>query len=273
MPASLDTTYEIVTPENIAFRYHLAGPFRRFGAWLVDVVIKVLILILLGFLATMLSALTRSAIGIPLLLISYFILSWFYGGFFEAIWNGQTPGKRMVGLRVVGTGGQPIMSWQAVLRSVLRDADLMPFLPLKYFTPFIGIDDIGGPGNLPVPLGLVGLVSCLFSKRFQRLGDLASGTMVVVEERPYIVGLAAFKDIKAKQIAADLPIDLRVSRSTAKALAKYVERRQFFTAQRRAELSRRFGAPLRQHYAIPKQINDDMLLCGLYYRTFIGDET
>ena len=50
----------------------------------------------------------------------FFLVSWFYGGFFEAYWNGQTPGKRIMGLRVLSTNGRPINGYQAVLRNLLR---------------------------------------------------------------------------------------------------------------------------------------------------------
>ena len=57
-----------------------------------------------------------------------FVLEWFYGGLFESLWNGQTPGKRLMGLRVLTTEGQPINGMQAVMRNLLRYADIFPFL-------------------------------------------------------------------------------------------------------------------------------------------------
>jgi uncharacterized RDD family membrane protein YckC len=272
LQTTLDTSDRIVTPENIAFEYRLAGPFRRYGAWLIDLLVQFLILLLVGLIASLFAIFDSGVIGLPLTLLSIFFLLWFYGGFFETWWNGQTPGKRALGLRVVGIQGEPINAWQAVLRNVLRYADLLPWLPVTYFTAiFLGeTADEGGQG-LPVPLGIVGLISCMLTPRMQRLGDLASGTMVIVEERPFIVGLAMLRDPMSKQAAADLPLDLRVPRRTARALAKYVERRRVFTPQRRAELSRRLVGVLRQRYRIPPQMDDDRVLCGLYYRTFIGE--
>lgn len=274
MPAlqtTLDTSDRIVTPENIAFEYRLAGPFRRYGAWLIDLLVQGLILVVLSLLLMLISVFSLEIVGAPLVLLSLFFLQWFYGGFFETWWNGQTPGKRALGLRVVGIQGEPINAWQAVLRNVLRYGDLLPWLPINYFTVVFFGDHSDGREFLPVPLGLVGLVSCMLTPRMQRLGDLASGTMVIVEERPFIVGLTMLRDPIAKQAAADLPLDLRVPRRTARALAKYVERRRVFTPQRRAELSRRLVGVLRQRYLIPPQLDDDRVLCGLYYRTFIGE--
>jgi len=56
-------------------------------------------------------------VGLSVILVAWFGLSWFYGGFFETVWNGQTPGKRLLGLRVLTVEGQPINALQAVLRN------------------------------------------------------------------------------------------------------------------------------------------------------------
>ncbi len=205
--------------------------------------------------------------------MGWFLVSWFYGGLFESLWNGQSPGKRIVGLRVVGVHGQPINAWQAFLRNILREIDLAPMIPYGYLFAWLSFQEL--PPNikqLPIPMGLVGLITCAVSTRYQRLGDLASATMVILEERPYVFGLSMLKDINARQAAMDLPLDLRVNRRMAKALAKFIERRQMFTPQRRAELARRLGAPLRARYQIPQGMDDDALLCGMYYRTFIGEK-
>ena len=283
MPAlqtTLDTSDRIVTPENIAFEYRLAGPFRRFGAWSIDFLVQSVIFLIISLIALLFIGLDLTVISFPLVLLTIFFLNWFYAGLFEAWWNGQTPGKRALGLRVVGIQGEPINPWQAILRNVLRYADMLPFLKMNYFWMiFFGVEApvinyLGLPiplGEIPMPLGIVGLICCAFTPRMQRLGDLACGTMVIVEERPYIIGLAMLRDPQAKQAAADLPLDLRVPRRTARALSKYVERRRVFTPQRRAELSRRLVSVLRQRYRIPPQMDDDRVLCGLYYRTFIGE--
>ncbi len=89
-----DTTIAIVTPENIAFEYELAGPFRRVPAYAIDVVMRWTVILLLYFLLT----LTGIAIGfqgigglyVASLLIVYFLISWFYGTFMETYFNGRT---------------------------------------------------------------------------------------------------------------------------------------------------------------------------------------
>ena len=122
-PPQIDTTIEVIAPENIAFTYRVAGPFRRFPAYLLDFLIRVGVLIALGLLMGLLAPAIGGSGG-GCVLAGLFVLSWFYGGLFEAYWNGQTPGKRVMGLRVLSTNGRPIDGFQAVLRNLLRTVDI-----------------------------------------------------------------------------------------------------------------------------------------------------
>ena len=125
----LDTTIEIITPENIAFQYRVAGPFRRLLAWLIDLVIRFFFVVAVGIAAFLVGAFLQvSGLAIGVTFAIVFIVQWLYGGLFEAFWNGQTLGKRMVGIRVMSKDGQPISGFQAVLRNVLRAADMQPFM-------------------------------------------------------------------------------------------------------------------------------------------------
>ncbi len=102
-PAALDTTIAVVTPENIAFDYQLAGPFRRLPAYLIDlavrwgvIIIVVVCLALAGLVASF------SGFGSFVLasgFILYFLISWFYGTVLETYFNGRTIGKWACGIR------------------------------------------------------------------------------------------------------------------------------------------------------------------------------
>jgi hypothetical protein len=85
----LDTRIDIITPENIAFQYRVAGPFRRLPAYFVDALLRAL-LIAAGGIAFSFSfgSVGLFGLGIGLILIMWFVLSWFYGGLFETFWNG-----------------------------------------------------------------------------------------------------------------------------------------------------------------------------------------
>jgi len=244
-----DTTVEIVTPENIAFRYQVAGPFRRLPAYLIDLAIRVVAVIaaMLGMLLIF-GAAGIPSVGFGLTMMIWFLLSVFYGGVFETYWNGQTPGKRALQIRVIGVDGQPINGLQAVLRNVLRAIDMQPFL-----------------------FYMVGLVSATMNHRFQRLGDLACGTMVVIEEPQWFHGLVQITEPEALRLAALVPVGFQPSRPLARALATYVQRRTHFPAMRRLEIARHLGAPLRDRFGLPQDTDLDQLLCALYHRTFITD--
>src|SRR5207248_10677896 len=111
------------------------------------------------------------------------------------------------------------------------------------------------------------------NRKYQRLGDLVAGTIVVVEERQWLTGVAKLEDPRAIQLAAYLPPNFVVSRSLAKSLATYVERRRFFTPPRRREVARHLAIPLLDRFGLPADTSYDLLLCALYYRTFVADRS
>jgi uncharacterized RDD family membrane protein YckC len=202
-------------------------------------------------------------LAIAVILIAWFPLEWFYGGVFETYMNGQTPGKWVMGIRVLTVDGQPINGLQAVMRNILRAVDMYPMLSLELF---------GVPAPMYVlPTYMVGLVTMAFSGKFQRLGDLVCGTIVVIEERHWLTGIAKLEDPRAAQLSEYLPADYRVTRSLAKTLATYVERRRFFSASRRREVAKHLAEPLLEQFGMRKDTSHDLLLCALYYRTFIAD--
>ena len=233
--APLDTTIEVVTPENIGFRYHLAGPFRRLWAYLLDLVIFIgsfSAIVFLGFLVAIILGISVGGTT-PIaflsfgILIIFFVLSWFYGVFFETYYNGRTPGKWAAGIRVMGHDGHPISGKQALIRNLLRVADLAPPASLAFLAP----DD---PlfAMIPLSTGVVGFLSMLLSPRMQRLGDLAASTIVLIDERNWTLPVARIDDQRVPALASFIPADYRVSPTMAKALAAYAERRAFLSPGR-----------------------------------------
>ena len=156
----------IDTPEQIALEFPLAGAGSRFLALAIDSFVQVAVLIVLALLALL--ALWFRSLGyqslatwvFALLVLSGFLLYYGYFAVFEALWGGQTPGKRAVGLRVISVTGQPITAFDALLRNLLRIVDQMP------------------------GIYAVGVLSIFFTARNQRLGDLVAGTVVVQEHGP-----------------------------------------------------------------------------------------
>jgi uncharacterized RDD family membrane protein YckC len=175
-PASrlpVDDAYDLRTPEQIDLQYDLAGIGSRFMAMALDSLIQSLVILALGAVfglgAALLTAGLRDSIGqystvflvvgIALAVLLVFALGWGYFIFFELVWNGQTPGKRAAGIRVLTTRGEPVTLVHSLVRNLLR---LVDALPSAY---------------------MIGIISMLVTARSQRLGDLAAGT-IVVRERP-----------------------------------------------------------------------------------------
>ena len=157
----------VSTPEHIAFGYELAGVGSRFLAALVDTVIIVVLYVLIQVLMLttnvlgdrVLNADTTglSSFFMMLLTVMAFGVLWGYYVFFETLWVGQTPGKRLTGLRVLRGNGGPIGFWEALIRNLVRFLD---FLPAAYG---------------------IGVVSMFLNGQARRLGDFAAGTVVVRE--------------------------------------------------------------------------------------------
>jgi hypothetical protein len=117
---------------------------------------------------------------------------------------------------------------------------------------------------------MVGLVASSMNQKYQRLGDLACGTIVVVETKHRLHGLVRMEQAAIQGLLSQLPPQIPVSRSMARALASYVARRSYFAPGRRAEIASVLGEPLVLMYGLPKDTSHDLLLCALYYRTFVG---
>lgn len=262
----LDATIDIVTPESISFRYRVAGPFRRLPAFFIDLLIRFGAWFVIAFALSILGLfdVLSGSLGIAFVLILIFIMEWLYGGLLETYWNGQTVGKRVMGIRVLSIDGQPINGLQAMMRNILRFADMMPLIP--YSAIFETQSPIG------IPTFVIGLVAPLLTRRFQRLGDIVCGTMVVIEEKGWLLDAAKVEDPRVAQLADELPAGFTVSRSMAKALATYVDRRQLFSPPRRREIARHLGEPMVQRFGLPPDTSYDLLLCSLYHRTFLSNE-
>ena len=146
----LDTYREVVTPEGVALHLPAAGPVPRALAWGIDLAARLGLLSLLSLVLALLGG-----FGQGMYLIAAFLLFWAYPIAFEALWRGQTPGKRVLGLRVVAGDGAPVGWLPAIVRNLLRSVDMLPF---GY---------------------AVGLVACLCDRDSRRLGDLVADTVVI----------------------------------------------------------------------------------------------
>ena len=269
-PVALDTTIAVVTPENIAFDYQLAGPFRRLPAYLIDLGVRWIVIVALIVGIFLIGGLINFSLLGPFAMASgfiiYFVVSWFYGTFMETYFNGRTIGKWACGIRVIDVEGRPISGKRALIRNLLRIADLAPLAALSSMS-----DEI--PPVFLIPTGMVGLVTMISTRRMQRLGDLAAGTMVIVDERSWRLPVAKVDDPRVPALASYIPGDYQVSRSMARALAIYAERRHYLTPARRREIARHLTVPLVDRFEFRPDIDPDLLMYALYYRTFLTDRS
>src|SRR3981081_2226479 len=151
-----DTDLVVATPERVSFDYQVAGLGTRAIAQLIDLLILSGILIALFFLAFAAGAVVNSSVVATLVvIIGSFIAIFGYFWISEALWSGQTIGKKAFRLRAVGDRGEPLTFGQAGIRNIVRIVDFLPY----------------GYG--------VGLIVLFANGRGKRLGDLAAGTIVV----------------------------------------------------------------------------------------------
>lgn len=216
----------IQTPESVELEFNLAGIGNRAYALLIDYVIWGIILIIslivwafVSFSINLTNNDIAKNISLWLIAIQFLIFFAIYVGyftFFETIWQGQTPGKLFVKIRVISDNGRPIKIQQATLRSLLR--------------PF---DD----------LFFIGTFLIMLSKQEKRLGDLVAGTIVVQEEQQVFSKKFTITEeakILANQLHAQanifylLPEDFAVIR-------EYLQRRNEMLTSAKVELSRKLA--------------------------------
>jgi uncharacterized RDD family membrane protein YckC len=150
----LDRELIIRTPEGVIFRQQLADPASRFLALAIDQGCIGISVSILSQILGLTSAINLD-VAIAFQIIGYFVVTLFYFMGLEWFWRGQTIGKRTMKLRVTDAGGRKVEASQIIIRNLLRVVDMIPVL-----------------------YG-VGLITCLCSRRFQRLGDIAANTVVV----------------------------------------------------------------------------------------------
>jgi len=168
MSATLATEDILVieTPERVPLHFALASIGNRFLACAIDHGLQALAILLMLIAFTLIanySSIGENITSAPkwvkaIMIVVVFLIFSSYFAFFEWIWNGQTPGKRWLKLRVIREDGRPVTFWEAAVRNLVRTLDMMP-------APFYSI----------------GLISVFVSASDQRVGDMVAGTVVVRE--------------------------------------------------------------------------------------------
>jgi uncharacterized RDD family membrane protein YckC len=166
VPGDFRDKLTIETPEQTVLEFEVAGIGSRFLALAYDSLIQILLgiglLVIMVIVGVALPNSAKSGIWfMALVLLAYFVLYFGYFAIFEIIWNGQTPGKKKEGLRVIKDSGRPITPAESVGRNLMRIVDQLP----AFYA--------------------VGIGSVLLSRQNKRLGDFVAGT-IVVHEKPLL---------------------------------------------------------------------------------------
>lgn len=170
-----EETLIIETPERVPLAFALASIGNRFLAVAIDHFIQYFSIFLIAWLFLSISGIGSTAMSesndevlrempkwtIAILIIVLFLVFAGYFILFEWLWSGQTPGKRLLKLRVIRDDGRPITLWEAIARNLLRIFDAVP--------------------GFVIPVYSVGLIAIFLSNRDQRVGDIFAGTVVIRE--------------------------------------------------------------------------------------------
>jgi uncharacterized RDD family membrane protein YckC len=238
----MDRNVDVKTPESIAFTYELAGLGSRFLALAIDAAVQVLLLAaLIGGLFLAASRLppakhvvagggeeVADAVAIAFLVVVLFLILFGYFIIFETFWNGQTPGKKALGIRVVRDGGYPADFGAALVRNLIRI------------------------GELAFGSYLLSAVSMVLSPENKRLGDMAAGTIVVRDAR-----VALPEALLRQREEPVYSATLYLSGEERSLIKRFLERRASLSLERRLELASQLAARVRQRVPADLQRLDD----------------
>lgn len=260
---SYEDRISIATPEGVDLELTLAGLGSRSVARLVDQAIQLAVLLAVSVLATLAGSGSQSgtgdgplggtgdggaALALAVAVVVVFLVQFGYDVAFEVLASGRTPGKRWSGLRVVRVDGAPVGFVTSAVRNLLRLVDALPGI----YT--------------------VGMVAVFASRRNQRLGDMAAGTVVVRERRGPRKTAASFPTTTATTTttttattttgARPAPAERAawdVSAVTTEELAtvrRFLDRRRGLTPEARASLALELAARLRPKVVGPTPDGD-----------------
>lgn len=243
---------KLQTPESVELDFLLAGVGNRAYALLIDYVIlsvvgvgyQIALVVVTTLLPDLVGGLTDSLEDLrnwllALLLLSYFFIYIGYFVFFEVLWQGQTPGKRWVKIRVISDNGRPVKLQQAALRALLRPIDDILFLGVFFI--FLG-------------------------KREKRIGDWVAGTLVIQEEES-IASISVSPE--AQPLADRLRVEADLSSLSPEDFAvirEYLHRRKEMIPEARRNVSQKLASRVKNMIALEQvpQITANLFLEAVY---------
>lgn len=263
-----EETLIIETPERVPLAFSLASIGNRFIAVAIDHFIQLMtvLVVVWGMLywsgasldnlegepSEVLREMSKWTLALMVLIVFAVFAGYFV--IFEWLWNGQTPGKRLMKLRVIREDGRPVTFWESLARNLLRIFDSFPMVAI-------------------IPFYSVGLISVFASNRDQRVGDLFAGTVVVRErsdEAPTFaetfsnqISDAAFRRVQKK---VEFQTDIRpLTHGEIEVVEAFLRRRWDLTERQRLWMAWRVALP------IMYKLKPDYSLTDFTYEGFLEE--
>jgi uncharacterized RDD family membrane protein YckC len=244
--AGADSSLGVETPEGIEFVLYPAGFLIRSCAWGIDALIQGALTLTLVILLNALG----DFFGLWLLLILMFALDWFYHAAFEVFRKGQSPGKQIMGIRVVNSDGSPVSPGASFLRNLMRFADTFMFLYLIAF------------------------LSMAVSPGFRRFGDWAGNTLVVYTEKALSPGRFTAPILRRPGIPwlGNIPAIVpsrRLSYQEKQGILMFARRYPILGKARADEIAHGWASQLRGQAAGTGGVSDSEYILGIAH-TLVG---
>jgi uncharacterized RDD family membrane protein YckC len=248
----LDSELIVETPEHVELRFALASVGTRFLAALIDHAIQLVVMVATLLLLAQISSLFQgigpgksvSMWAFAAFGLIVFVVYFGYFSFFETMWNGQTPGKRWMRLRVIREDGRPITFFEAFVRNILRTMD---FAPSGY---------------------AIGVVTVILSPEARRIGDYVAGTVVIKERASETPSLDQVLDFHAQEVRRGaynnpgaVKLDVRkLTRDEIAAVERFLSRREELPAMARPWMAARISGTVAHKLNIPAVYNHEAFL-------------
>lgn len=241
-----EETLIIETPERVQLEFALASIGNRFLAVTIDHLVQYLSIFLIAWFFLSIAGYSGSDVVdapeqllteapkwvVATLIIILFLIFAGYFIAFEWLWSGQTPGKRLLKLRVIREDGRPLTLWESIARNLLRIGDAVP--------------------GFILPVYSVGLIAIFLNSRDQRLGDMFAGTVVVREranEAPTFVETFSDRIADSAFTRVQAPVDIipniaKLNGREIEVVESFLRRRWDLTERQRLWMAWRIALPL-----------------------------
>ncbi len=227
----------VQTPEQIQFEFELAGVSARMMAYLLDLLIRAGIISVVSTILVLTTSWASEGLSAGLVLILAFVVEWGYNTLLEWRFNGVTPGKKALGIRVVRTDGVSIDFVRSAMRNFLRAADIFPFFYAA------------------------GVLTMFFTGTQRRLGDLAADTMVIREKRSPLRELPPLPS-NLVEIPTGALMQLGIRDRDLTIIDEFFRRRHLFSEDRADEIAAVLGDPVAKKLKIEGE-DPELVLAGM----------